>query len=379
MIGTVTINPSIDQHMLIDKLVKDDAIRVREIKRYPGGKGINVSRAIKELGGETVAFSIAGGCVGYMLKSLIAEQEIPFEAVDVLEETRINVIITDASDRTQTRLHASGPFTTLDISDRFFSRISGYQPLPEWWVLGGSLPPGTPTDFYAEFIRFFRENGAKCLLDADADALKLGIEAKPYLIKPNEYEMSRLVGRPLKDEASIIEAAREIIISTGVEVVAVTLGRKGALVVTKESVFRATSPDIEVKSKVGAGDSFLAGCVLALSKGQPIEEAVRLGMAAGTAAVMNEGTTLCRRGDVERMIRQIVIEKMEHKSVSPVKPSQKKLDVVCGMHVDPTLTSFEAGYEGEHFWFCSLNCKEKFLKNPKRYSSIGPTNDRKKP
>src|SRR3989338_5911090 len=157
MIGTLTVNPSIDQHMLIDKLVKDDAIRVREILRYPGGKGINVSRAIKELGGETIAFSVAGGCGGYMLKNLLTEQGIPFQTVDVLEETRINVIITDKSDRTQTRLHAEGPFASLEVMDQLFSRVSGYEPMPEWWVLGGSLPPGAPTDFYARFIQFFKD------------------------------------------------------------------------------------------------------------------------------------------------------------------------------------------------------------------------------
>lgn len=370
MIGTITINPSIDQHMLIDKLVKDDAIRVHEIKRYPGGKGINVSRAIKELGGETIAFTVAGGCAGYMLKSLLSEQTIPFEAVDVLEETRINVIITDRSDRTQTRLHASGPFATLDLTDQLFSRVSGYDPLPEWWVLGGSLPPGAPADFYARFIQFFKDSGAKCLLDADTEALKLGIEAKPYLIKPNEYEMSRLAGRDLTSETSIIEAARKII-DHGVEVVVVTLGRKGALVVTKDLIFRAKSPDVEVKSKVGAGDSFLAGCVLALSKGQTIQEAVRLGMAAGTAAVMNEGTALCRREDVERLVNQITIENVEYAGLISKKLDQNKLDTVCGMQVNPEIVSFKSSYEGEEFWFCSLKCHEKFNKNPRQYSKAG--------
>lgn len=370
MIGTITINPSIDQHMAIDKLVKDDAVRVHEISRYPGGKGINVSRVIKELGGETTAFSVAGGCAGYMLKSLISDQGFPFEIIDVLEETRINVIITDKSDRTQTRLHADGPFASLDVTDRLFSRVSGYEPMPEWWVLGGSLPPGAPTDFYARFIQFFKDAGVKCFLDADNDALKLGIEAKPYFIKPNEYEMSRLAGRALPDEASIIDAAYEII-SGGVEVVAVTRGPKGALVITKESVLRAKSPDIETKSKVGAGDSFLAGCVLALSRGQAMEESIRLGMAAGTAAVMHEGTSLCRREDVEKIINQIVIENVEHKNQQLVRSSiHKKLDVVCGMQVDPSLAPFEASYEGEEFRFCSLKCHEKFNKNPKTYTSI---------
>src|SRR3989338_1376765 len=109
MIATVTINPSIDQHMVIDKLVKDDAIRVREIRRFPGGKGINVSRAVKELGGETVAFSVAGGCAGHMLKSLMTDQKIFFQAIEVPQETRINVIEGDEADIAQSRMSAEGP------------------------------------------------------------------------------------------------------------------------------------------------------------------------------------------------------------------------------------------------------------------------------
>jgi len=258
MIGTVTIHPSIDQHILIDKLTKDDAIRAREIRRDPGGKGINVSRVVKELGGETVAFGISGGCAGYMLKSLMAEHGIPFEAIEVPEETRINVILTDRADRTQTRISAPGPRMALADVEGFMQKIVTAHPLPPWWVLGGSLPPGVPEDFYARLIMLLQAQGAKCLLDADDEALKIGLQAKPYLIKPNEREFARLVGRSLPDEGALIAAARTVI-QQGVQMVAITLGRKGALIVSQDAALHVTSPDIEVKSKVGAGDSFLAG------------------------------------------------------------------------------------------------------------------------
>src|SRR3989338_8014519 len=152
MIGTVTINPSIDQHIFIDRLVKDDAIRAREIRRDPGGKGINVSRVVKELGGETIAFGVAGGCAGYMLKSLMAERGIAFQPIEVVQETRINVILTDRSDRTQTRISAPGPWMTLAEVDQLINVIIQFEPFPTWWVLGGSLPPGVPDDFYARLI-----------------------------------------------------------------------------------------------------------------------------------------------------------------------------------------------------------------------------------
>ena len=128
LIATVTMNPSIDQHILIDRLVKDDAIRARDIRRDPGGKGINVSRVLKELGGRTIAFGITGGGAGYIVKSLLRERGIAFESVEVLEETRINFIFTDLSDRTQTRISAPGPWVTLDEAQRLFDLAVRHRP-----------------------------------------------------------------------------------------------------------------------------------------------------------------------------------------------------------------------------------------------------------
>ncbi|MBI3996438.1 MAG: 1-phosphofructokinase [Candidatus Omnitrophica bacterium] len=367
MIGTVTINPSIDQHILIDKLMKDDAIRAREIRRDPGGKGINVSRVVKELGGETVAFGVSGGCAGYMLKSLMAEHGIPFEAIEVPEETRINVILTDRSDRTQTRISAPGPRMTLADVEGFMQKIVTYQPTPPWWVLGGSLPPGVPEDFYAKLITTLQQRGMKCLLDADDEVLKLGLQAKPYLIKPNEHEFARLMGRSLPDEQAMVGAARQLV-QEGVQVVAITLGRRGALIVSQDAALHVTSPDVEVKSKVGAGDSFLAGFVFALSQGQPLESAMRLGTAAGTAAVMHEGTQLCRREDVERLLGQIIVKSLEVTTAPPAPPQTRRVhDVVCGMDVDPALSGFSATDRGTLYRFCSLKCRQQFEAAPQRF------------
>ena len=367
MIGTVTINPSIDQHIVIDKLVKDDTLHAREIWRDPGGKGINVSRVIKELGGETAAFGIVGGCGGYMLKSLMTERGIKFESVEVLGETRINVIMTDRSVRTQTRISVPGPRMTLADIEQFMDKIANFEPFPDWWVVGGSLPSDVPQDFYSKLIHILQKRGAKCLLDTDNEALRIGLESKPYLIKPNEYEFARLAGRELPDEQSLIQAAREII-SRGIKLVAITLGKKGALVVSREQAFRAVSPAIEVKSKVGAGDSFLAGCVLALSRNAAIEEVIRLGMAAGTAAVMNEGTRLCRREDVEKLLPQIKIEKLKASTVEePARPTSRVRDVVCGMEIDPRVASYESHYKDQAYKFCSLMCQKSFEKSPERF------------
>src|SRR3990167_1890041 len=121
-----------------------------------------------------------------MLRSLMVDRDIPFESIEVPEETRINVILTDRSDRTQTRISATGPRMTLAELEQFREKIISFDPLPAWWVLGGSMPPGVPDDFYAKLITTLQQRGAKCLLDADDEVLKLGLQAKPYLIKPNE-------------------------------------------------------------------------------------------------------------------------------------------------------------------------------------------------
>jgi len=370
LIATVTTNPSIDQHIVIDRLVKDDAIRAREIRRDPGGKGLNVSRVLAELGGPTIAFGITGGGAGYIVKSLLREHGIAFESVEVLQETRINFILTDRSDGTQTRISAPGPWVTLEEAERLFDLAVGHRPQALWWVLGGSLPRGVPTDFYARVIRQLRRRNARPFLDADDDALKIGIETRPYGIKPNESELARLVGRELRDDAQILDAARDVVAS-GVDVVAVTLAERGALVVSESAAIRARTPRVEVRSKVGAGDSFLAGFVLGLSRGDSLEAATRLGTAAGTAAVIHEGTQLCRGRDVAALLPRIAVEHLPLPTRGDSAPRNRtpSIDLVCGMEVDPGLADFEASHGGGRYRFCSLACQREFEADPLRYLS----------
>jgi 1-phosphofructokinase family hexose kinase len=368
LVATLTANPSIDQHIFIDRLVKDDAIRALDIRRDPGGKGINVSRVLRELGGHTIAFGITGGGAGYIVKSLLREHAIAFESVEVLQETRINFILTDRSDGTQTRISAPGPWVTLEEAERLLDLAVGHRPQAPWWVLGGSLPRGIPTDFYARIIAQLRRRGVRSFLDADDDALKIGIEGRPYCIKPNENELARLVGRTLRDDQRLLDAARDVV-AGGVEVVAVTLGERGALVVTQSGAIRARTPSVDVRSRVGAGDSFLAGLVLGLSRGDSLEAAARLGTAAGTAAVMHEGTQLCRAEDVTALLPRVTVEQfpLPRSDGAPERPATL-IDVVCGIEVDPGLVDYEASHGGTRYHFCSLVCQREFERNPLRYA-----------
>lgn len=310
MIYTITVNPSIDQHITIKKLVKDDAIRATSMYRDPGGKGINVSRVVKELGGKTKAFGIVGGCAGYMLRDLLDRGKVDFEYIEIIGETRINVIITDLSDNTQTRISMAGPDMCKRTHNDFIKLLDRVNPRPSYWVLGGSLLQNSPRDTYKKIIEHLKKN-EKCVLDADGEALESGIKASPFLIKPNEYELERLLGKKIKDEKTIAKEAMILCAHHGIQVIIVSLGSRGAILVTKDYAFTLIPPRVEVRSKVGAGDSVIGGFLVSLERKSSLLDAARYGVAAGTAAVITAGTKLCVRKDVDRIFKMVKIKQIK--------------------------------------------------------------------
>ena len=304
MIATITVNPSIDQHILVRHLVKDDANRALSVLNYPGGKGINVSKVVKELGGPTCAHALLGGHVGEIWKGLARNEKIPFCACAVPGETRINTILTDVHDHTQTRVSAPGPKANLKDIRRFLTRLLRVRPRPFLWAFGGSLPQKAPSDTYRRLIRALQENGTPCILVADNESLEAGVRARPFMIKPNEFEIQRLLKRRMDSIADYHRAAKELV-GRGIRIVVVSLGPRGALFVTAAESFHVTTPKVRVKSKVGAGDSLIGGFALGLYRKRPLGEAARLGVAASTSAVLTEGTRLCRRADIPKLLPSI--------------------------------------------------------------------------
>ena len=309
MIATITVNPSVDQHILVESLVKDDANRAKAIFRDPGGKGLNVSKVIKELGGRTYAYALVGGFPGELWKYLVRKIYIPFTAVPVKGDTRINTILTDIRDHTQTRISAPGPVIHHTRVSLLLKKLLRHKPKPFLWALGGSLSHRMPASTYKEIISALQRDSTPCILDADNDALKAGIEAKPFMIKPNEYEMQRLMNRELKTIPDYLKAAKSLVVR-GVKVVVVSLGKRGALFVTHDDAFHVTTPSVPVRSKVGAGDSLIGGFALGLSRKMSLREAARLGIAASTSAVMTEGTKLCRKEDIPELLPKIKIHSL---------------------------------------------------------------------
>jgi len=309
VIASVTLNPSLDEHIVVNRLVVEEANRWVRLRRYAGGKGIDVSRAIHEMGGMTVAYGFIGGSNGRAIEILLDEEGVLFSFTPINQETRANFIITDMTTSQQTRIDAPGPRVSKRELERFRKKLRQVRPVPKMVALGGSVPPGVPVSIYRDIIAECRENRVKTILDAEGQWFIEGIKARPYLIKPNVREAETLLGRPLATEQSIIEAALDLV-ATGIEVVVISRGKDGVIGASKRSVFKAVPPPVKVKSRVGAGDCTVAGLALKLAYGESLEDACRLGVAMGTAAVLTPGTELCHRADVERLLPKIKIWKL---------------------------------------------------------------------
>jgi len=323
LISTITLNPSLDQHLTVDGLVMDGPNRWSRLHRYAGGKGIDVSRAIHEMGGRTIAYGFIGGAVGRAVEIFLDEEGVPLSFTPIKGETRTNFIITDSKTNHQTRIDAPGPHITKGEFARFQRKMQRIRPSPDLIVVGGSAPPGIPSNVYYTIIREAKGFGVRTILDADAQWLAEGVKAKPYLIKPNVREAEGLLGKELPDEAAIIKAARDIV-NMGVEIAVISRGKDGIIAATKDTVLKAVPPQVKVKSTVGAGDCTIAGLSLKLAGEEPLTKACRLAVAMGTAAVLTPGTELARRADVEELLPKIKVQNITRQLSKTVSAASSK-------------------------------------------------------
>lgn len=304
-IVTLTMNPAIDTSSTVDHVVPEHKLRCQPPRHDPGGGGINVSRAIHKLGGTSLALYPAGGPTGQILHALLEQEGVAHQQIPIADWTRENVTILDAASGQQYRFVMPGPTLQEAEWQQCLDSVFALTPPPDYLVLSGSLAPGIPSDFYARLITRFRHTGVRIIVDTSGDALQSAVLAGVYLIKPNLRELGQLVGRDLTDEGQQEAAATTLVREGRCEGVVVSLGAAGAMLVSANGCERMRSPTVPIQSKVGAGDSMTAGMVVSLSHGMAIHEAARFGVAAGAAAVMNPGATLCRREDVERLYAQI--------------------------------------------------------------------------
>ena len=311
MIATVTLNPSLDEWVTLPYLSIGQLHRASSFERYPGGKGINVSRVIHELGGRTVAFALAGGEDGVILRQLMNRLSIVHNFVTVNGMTRNNYKIRTKSPRALTELNAPGPKVSARDLRELLQRLLRTRPQIDCVVFSGSLPPGAPYTVYAQWIRKIKRRGIITVLDASGEALRYGLSARPWFIKPNKQEAEELLGRSLNSRVELVRAVRELL-TLGCEVVVLSLGSGGALMSARacDDVWFAAPPRVRVDSAVGAGDSFVGGFLMGWSARHSLLEAFRLGMACGAASAMTSGTKLCHRADVRRLIRRVALQRI---------------------------------------------------------------------
>lgn len=304
MIVTLTLNPAVDKTIFVSNLTLGQVHRVSESQLDPAGKGVNVSRLVDRLGWPTIAFGFLAGEIGRLVAQALEEEGVQSHFPRVPGQTRLNVTISDEATGLGTSFYDRGPEVSSERLAKLEDEMTPWIGACRVLVLAGSLPPGVPDDVYARYVGLAHSLGVKTILDADGEPLRLGVRAGPYLIKPNLAEAERLVGRPLPDLPSVVQAAREIRAS-GVEVVVISMGAKGAICALDGQVWQAIPPQVERKSTVGSGDSMVAGLALAIARGEDVVEGLKLGTAAGAATAMVPGTALATPEDIARLLPQV--------------------------------------------------------------------------
>jgi len=301
-IVTLTMNPAIDESTSVDHVVSDRKLRCRAARYEPGGGGINVSRAIRRLGGDSLAIYPAGGSAGTLLYSLLEKEGVDQMPIAIEAWTRENLNVYEESSGRQFRFVFPGPALSDEDWSRCLKEVESLDPSPAFLVASGSLPPGVPDDFYARIARHARRAGTRLVLDASGAALAQALEEGVFLVKPSLREFQTLTGLTDAEESHLRWEAAKLIAAGRCEALVLSLGNAGILLVTPRDAERIFPPTVPTQSSVGAGDTLLAGIVLQLRMRRPLAEAARFGVAA---TVMRPGTELCRREDAERLYAQM--------------------------------------------------------------------------
>lgn len=309
MIVTLTVNPAIDRTINVDRLAFEDRAYILSSKETPGGRGINSSSVIHAFGGETIAILPAGGTSGVRFEEFLKDCGFPVVVVRIRNKVRTNLTIMDRHGLT-VKLNEPGP--TLDKAevaklDRAVrARLEGVA----WLMLCGSLPPGVPDDFYASLIAFAHKKRVKTFLDTDGEALRLGIEAHPTVVKPNQAEAERLLNTALLTRTQYLNAAEQIS-RLGAESVILSLGSRGVVGTFKGQITEVIPPHISVVSPIGAGDALAAAFLWAMQKQDDVYDALRWGVAAGTASAALPGMQFASLEQARALYGQVEVRRVD--------------------------------------------------------------------
>lgn len=309
-IMTVTPNPAIDVSMSTPEITPEHKLRCTDVRRDAGGGGINVARVLTRFGARCTAVYPAGPILGRLLRELLDEEGVTGVAIDVAGETRESFTVLERASGREFRFVLPGPHLQHSEWQACIDAVAACADAPAWVVGSGSLSAGVPDDFFARLARAARQRGARMVLDTSGAPLAAALEEGVYLVKPNLRELRELTGEALEAEDDWARAAQSLVRAGKAELLALSLGHRGALLVARDRVLRAPALPVEIASTVGAGDSFVAAMLWRLSSGGSLEDALAYGVAGGTAALLAPGTRLAFEEDTERLARRVEVRSL---------------------------------------------------------------------
>lgn len=303
MIYTITLNPSIDYVMEVADFKEGSVNRAEHTMYYPGGKGINVSRVLKRMGADTTVLGFTAGFTGTFIKEKLIEEQVAVKLIEVEGTSRINVKLKAGA---ETEINGTGPIVGEGAVARLISQLDALKPA-DFVVIAGSVPGTVPPMIYQTIVEKCKKHEANVVIDTGGALLKDLIVNRPFLIKPNHHELGDLFGVTIQTKEEVVEYARKIH-EQGVQNIIVSMAGEGALLYSNKGVYIAKAPKGNVKNSVGAGDSLVAGFLAGYEKYADIEEALRYGIASGSATAFSHD--LCQKEEVEKLLKQVEIDKL---------------------------------------------------------------------
>lgn len=309
MIYTVTLNPAVDKTVVIENFHAGSVNRVVSVREDAGGKGINVSKCLKNLGETSVAAMILAGDTGRRLEKMLGCLEIPVLSVWAEGESRTNLKIIDPVKKENTDINEPGPVVSEALLEQLKKALGQRIQPGDIVILSGSLPAGVDRDLYGKWVAAFRKLGADVYLDADGEPMQKGMAAVPYMIKPNNDELAGLLGKAALTMAEMVDEGKRLL-ATGIREIIISMGGDGALFISKDGCYHAQGLSVPVKSTVGAGDSVVAAAAFGQVRNFSREERIRLCMAMGAASVMQSGTQPPEAQLVWELAQQVKMKKL---------------------------------------------------------------------
>ncbi len=305
---TLTLNPALDLATTTARVAPTHKLRCGPVQRFAGGGGINVARVLHRLGADVMAWAVAGGAAGAQVQQLLADEGVPTELRPIAGDTRENFSVVETTTGQEFRFVLPGP--TLQVAEwqGCLDALATLPVPPRWLIASGSLPPGTPDDFYARLARALVTQGAPShlVVDTSGPPLAAALQTGVALVKPSLRELRELVQQPLEHATDWCAAAQSLAQSGAADTVALSLGEQGAVLATRTGMWQAPALNVPATTgTTGAGDCFLAGLVWALDRGEAPAQALRWGVAAGAAALLHPGTSLARAEDVQRLVHSV--------------------------------------------------------------------------